>query len=59
MTRLTKLTSDIIHEFIEKIVVSKPDKLNGKRHQRVDIHYSTIGLWVAPNPEELDRKSVV
>ena len=52
MTRLTKLTSDIIHEFIEKIVVSKPDKLNGKRHQRVDIHYSTIGLWV-------DRKSVV
>ncbi|MEY8318305.1 recombinase family protein [Oscillospiraceae bacterium 50-58] len=56
MTRLTKLTSDIIHEFIEKIVVSKPDKLNGKRHQRVDIHYSTIGLWVAPNPEELERE---
>ena len=44
------------NEFIDKIVVSKPDKLNGKRHQRVDIHYNTIGLWVAPEPEMLERE---
>lgn len=56
VTRLTELTPEIVHEFIGKIVVSKPDKLNGKRHQRVDIYYNTIGLWVAPEPETLERE---
>ena len=37
-------------------MVSKPDKLNGKRHQRVDIYYSTIGLWTALEPETLERE---
>ena len=55
VTRLTELTPEIVHEFIEKIVVSKPDKVNGKRHQRVDIHYNTIGLWTAPEPEEMEK----
>ena len=56
VTRLTELTPEIVHEFIDKIVVSKPDKVDGKRHQRMDIHYNTIGLWVAPDPEELERE---
>ena len=56
VTRLTELTPEIVHEFIGKIVVSKPDKLNGKRHQRVDIYYNTIGLWVAPDPEKLEQE---
>ena len=55
VTRLTELTPEIVHEFIDKIVVSKPDKLNGKRHQRVDVHYNTIGLWCAPSPEEMEK----
>lgn len=55
VTRLTELTPEIVHEFIDKIVVSKPDKLNGKRHQRVDIYYNTIGLWCAPSPEEMEK----
>lgn len=56
VTRLTELTPEIVHEFIEKIVVSKPDKVDGKRHQRVDIHYNTIGLWTAPDPETMERE---
>ena len=56
VTRLTELTPEIVHEFIDKIVVFKPDKLSGKRHQRVDIHYNTIGTWVAPDPETLERE---
>ena len=56
VTRLTELTPEIVHEFIDKIVVSKPDKINGKRCQRVDIHYNTIGLWVAPEPETLEQE---
>ena len=55
VTRLTELTPEIVHEFIDKIVVSKPDKLNGKRHQRVDIHFNIIGLWCAPSPEEMEK----
>ena len=54
--RLTKLTPEIVHEFIKKIVVSKPDKVDGKRYQRVDIHYKTIGLWTAPDPETMERE---
>ena len=55
VTRLMELTPEIVHEFIQKIVVSKPDKVDGKRHQRVDIHYNTIGLWCAPSPEEMEK----
>ena len=56
VTRLTELTPEIVHEFIEKIVVSKPEKLDGKRHQTVDIHYNTIGLWTEPDPETLEQE---
>ena len=56
VTRLTELTPEIVHEFIDKIVVSKPEKIDGKRHQKVDIYYSTIGLWTAPEPETLERE---
>ena len=58
VTRLTELTPEIVHEFIDKIVVSQPEKVDGKRHQRVDIHYNTIGLWVAPEPETLEQEYI-
>ena len=56
VTRLTELTPEIVHEFIEKIMVSKPEKVGGKRYQRVDIYYGTVGLWVAPDSEELEQE---
>lgn len=56
ITRLTELTPEIVHEFIEKIVVSNPEKADGKRRQTVDIYYNTIGLWCAPEPEVLERE---
>lgn len=31
-------------------------KVGGKRRQRVDIYYNTIGLWVAPEPETLEQE---
>ena len=37
-------------------VLSKPEKIDGKRHQRVDIYYNTIGLWTAPEPETLEQE---
>ena len=56
VTRLTELTPEIVHEFIEKIVVSQPEKVEGKRYQTVDIYYNTIGLWIAPEPETLEQE---
>lgn len=36
---ITELTPEIMHEFIEKIVVHAPDKSSGHRQQQVDIYY--------------------
>ena len=38
-TRVTELTPEVVHEFIEKIVVYAPDKSSGHRRQRIDIIY--------------------
>ena len=53
LTRLTELTPEIVHEFIEKIMVSQADKVDGKRHLQVHIYYNPIGLWCAPSPQEM------
>ena len=45
-----------VTQLTELIVVSKPEKIDGKRHQRVDIYYNTIGLWTAPEPETLEQE---
>ena len=37
ITQLTKLTPELVHEFIQKIVVSKPEYRDGKRYQGVEI----------------------
>lgn len=37
------LTADILHEFVEKVVVHAPDKSSGHRTQQVDIHYNFVG----------------
>ena len=36
---ITELTPEIMHEFIEKIVVHEPDKSSGKRVQKIDIYF--------------------
>lgn len=36
---IPKLTPEIMHEFIEKIVVYAPDKSSGHRTQQIDIHF--------------------
>ena len=38
------LTPELIHEFVEKIVVYAPKYLDGKRIQIVDIHYSGVRI---------------
>lgn len=38
-SEIPKLTPEIMHEFIEKIVVYAPDKSSGHRTQQIDIHF--------------------
>lgn len=36
---ITKLTPEIMHELVEKIVIHAPDKSSGHRTQQIEIHY--------------------
>ena len=42
-TEPQKLTPEILHMFIEKIVVHDPDWSSGHRIQQIDIHYNFVG----------------
>lgn len=43
-----ELTPALLREFIEKIVVHEAEKINGSRHQQIDIYYSFIGMIDLP-----------
>lgn len=57
-TNITELTPEIMHEFIEKIVVHAPDKSSGHRKQQIDIYYRfSIGISsVQIDSRDFDKK---
>ncbi len=55
VAQLTELTPEIVHEFVEKIIVHKPEKVDGKRYQQVDIYYNGMGIIREPSPEEMEE----
>ncbi len=40
---IKELTPAIVNEFIQKIIVHAPEKVNGKRVQKVDIVFNFVG----------------
>jgi hypothetical protein len=51
-TDFTELTTPMIHEFVEKIVVHEADKSTGERIQQIDIYLKYVGkLDIIPMPE--------
>lgn len=52
-----ELTTPMLNEFVQKILVHKPDKSSGERVQKVDIWFNFIGNFelpkAEPTPEEL------
>jgi hypothetical protein len=56
-TEFEELTTPMLNEYIEKIVVYEPDKSSGERVQDVDIFFNFIGKYELvedePTPEEL------
>jgi len=56
-TDFTELTTPMIKEFVDKIVVHAPDRSSGQRTQQVDIYFKFIGQFNIPeesvlSPEE-------
>ena len=47
-TRVKKLTPLMLNELIEKITVHQTEVVDGKRTQRIDIHYRCIGAITIP-----------
>jgi hypothetical protein len=48
-TEITELDAEIIREFIDKIIVFKAEKIDGRRTQRIQIFYNCIGAIDLPN----------
>ena len=57
-TAPTELTSALLREFVEKIVVHAPDKSSGHRTQRIDVHYNFIGeIDFSPEYSQVSRQT--
>jgi hypothetical protein len=59
-----ELTPQMLHEFVEKVIVHEADKSSGKRTQKVDIFLNFIGQFEAPgeagqDDTEADEKRAV
>lgn len=50
-TDFSVLTTPMIYEFVDKILVHAPDRSTGDRTQEVDIHLKFIGKFDVPMPE--------
>ena len=55
VTELKALTPELVHEFVDKIVVYAPRYLDGKRVQLLDIYYSGVGILHELTPEEMEE----
>lgn len=51
-TSIETLDAEIIREFVEKIIVFKAEKVDGRRVQRIQIIYNCIGAIDIPNKHE-------
>lgn len=47
-TDFKELTTPMLNEFVEKVIVYEADKSSGKRTQRVDIYFNFIGRIEVP-----------
>ena len=55
---ITELTPTIVNEFIKKIVVHAPEKIDGKRFQKVDIVFNFVGEIHFPTEPPTEQKEV-
>lgn len=53
-TEIKELTPAIVNEFIDHIIVSKKQVINGKTVYPIDIYYNGVGIITAPSAEEYE-----
>jgi hypothetical protein len=52
---ITELTSPLLREFVEKVVIHEADKSSGRREQKVEIYLNHIGQFAVPGKARADR----
>ncbi|MCD8381579.1 MAG: DUF4368 domain-containing protein, partial [Clostridiales bacterium] len=50
-TDFTELTTPMIYEFVDKVLVHKPEKIDGERTMEVEIYLKYIGKVEVPPPD--------
>lgn len=55
-TDFSELTTPMLNEFIEKLVVHEATKNRGFRRQKVEIHFNFIGSFVVPGTEKTEAE---
>ncbi len=55
-TDFTELTTPMINEFVDKILVHAPQKIDGVRTQEVEIYLKYIGKFEIPAPEMTENE---
>ena len=55
ITDLKELTPELVHEFIEKIVVFQPKYVDGQRVQVIDIYFNGVGIVEEMTPEQMEE----
>lgn len=55
-TDFSELTTPMLNEFIDKILVHAPDRSEGDRVQEVEIYLKYIGRFEAPMPEPTEEE---
>ena len=51
----TELTPQMIYEFVDKILVHAPEKIDGERTQEVEIYLKYIGKFDVPIQETMEN----
>ncbi|MCC8128748.1 MAG: recombinase family protein [Clostridiales bacterium] len=50
-TDFSELTTPMLYEFVDKILVHKPERIDGERVQEIEIYLKYIGKFDVPAPE--------
>jgi len=50
-TKFDELTTPMLHEFVDKVIVHEADRSTGERVQQVDIHLNFVGHFIIPGTE--------
>ena len=56
ITALQELTPELVHEFIEKIIVHEKKYHDGKRYQIIEIYFYGVGIIKELTPEEMEAE---